>query len=160
MTTPIVECVPNFSEARKPEVVAEILAAISEVDGAWVLDHHSDEDHNRTVVTLVGSPEGVEAAVFNGIAKAAVLIDLNDHTGEHPRIGATDVVPFIPISGVTMEDCVQISERLGKRVADELNIPVYLYEKAATSPQRLMKKQRPAHNGTTWQQSARANTKP
>jgi len=136
MTTPIVECVPNFSEARKPEVVAEILAAISEVDGAWVLDHHSDEDHNRTVVTLVGSPEGVEAAVFNGIAKAAVLIDLNDHTGEHPRIGATDVVPFIPISGVTMEDCVQISERLGKRVADELNIPVYLYEKAATSPQR------------------------
>jgi glutamate formiminotransferase/formiminotetrahydrofolate cyclodeaminase len=136
MTTPIVECVPNFSEARRPEVIAEILEAIAMVDGVYVLDHHSDIDHNRTVVTFVGTPEGVEAGAFAAIAKAAKLINLEEHTGEHPRIGATDVVPFIPVSNVTMEACVEISKRLGKRVADELNIPVYLYEEAATNPER------------------------
>ncbi len=136
MSTPIVECVPNFSDARRPEVIDDIIKAISKVEGVCVLDQHSDEDHNRTVVTFVGSPEGVEAAAFAGIARAAELINLDEHTGEHPRIGATDVVPFIPISGVTMDECVDIAKRLGKRVSDEIKIPVYLYEEAATSPER------------------------
>jgi len=136
MTKPIVECVPNFSEARRPEVIDNIIEAISEVDGVWVLDNHSDIAHNRTVVTFVGSPEGVEEAAFRAIAKAAMLINLDDHSGEHPRIGATDVVPFVPISGVTMEECVGIAKRLGKRVGEELKIPVYLYEEAATKTER------------------------
>jgi len=136
MTTPIVECVPNFSDARRPEVIQEIIKAISQIEGVYLLDQHSDIDHNRTVVTFVGSPEGVEAAAFAGIARAAQLINLDEHTGEHPRIGATDVVPFVPISGATMEDCVEIAKRLGRKVADQLNIPVYLYEEAASSPER------------------------
>ena len=102
MTTPIIECVPNFSEARRPEVIAEIVTAITQVDGVYILDQHSDIDHNRTVITFVGSPKGVEDAAFNAITAASELIDLDEHVGEHPRIGATDVVPFIPISGVTM----------------------------------------------------------
>jgi len=136
MTKPIVECVPNFSEARRPEVIVDIVETIAKVDGVWVLDTHSDIDHNRTVVTFVGSPEGVEEAAFNAIARAATLINLDEHSGEHPRIGATDVVPFVPISGVTMEACVGIAERLGKRVGEELKIPVYLYEEAAARPER------------------------
>jgi len=136
MTTPIVECVPNFSDARRPEVITEILEAINTIDGVYVLDKHSDIDHNRTVITFVGSPSGVEDAAFAGIAKAAELINLDEHVGEHPRLGATDVVPFIPISGVTMDECVEISKRLGARVGNELGIPVYLYEEAATSPDR------------------------
>ncbi len=136
MSTPLVECVPNFSEARNPDVIASIQNAMASVPGVFILDRHSDTDHNRTVVTLVGTPGGVEEAAFRGIAKAARLIDLNHHTGEHPRIGATDVVPFIPISGISMAECVDIAKRLGKRVADELNIPVYLYEEAATKPSR------------------------
>jgi glutamate formiminotransferase/formiminotetrahydrofolate cyclodeaminase len=136
MTAPIVECVPNFSDARSPEVIDEIIQAISKVSGVYLLDRHSDMDHNRTVVTFVGSPDIVEEAAFVGIAKAAELINLDEHTGEHPRIGATDVVPFIPISDVTMDECVEIARRLGKRVADELSIPVYLYEEAATTAER------------------------
>ena len=136
MTTPIVECIPNFSEARRPEVIAEIISMINKVDGVYLLDQHSDEDHNRTVVTFIGSPEGVEEAAFAAIAKSAQLIDLNKHRGEHPRIGATDVVPFVPISGITMEACVEIAQRLGKRVGEKLQIPVYLYEEAATCPER------------------------
>jgi glutamate formiminotransferase/formiminotetrahydrofolate cyclodeaminase len=136
MNTSIVECVPNFSEARRPEVIAEIMAAITQVEGIWLLDQHSDIDHNRTVVTFVGPPTSVEDAAFAGIARAAELINLDEHQGEHPRIGATDVVPFIPISGVSMEDCVEIARRLGDRVARELDIPVYLYEEAASTPQR------------------------
>lgn len=136
MTTPVVECIPNFSDARRPEVIEEIVKVISKIEGVYLLDQHSDMDHNRTVVTFVGSPDTVEAAAFAGIAKAAELIDLDEHSGEHPRIGATDVVPFVPISGVTMEDCVEISRRLGSKVADQLNIPVYLYEEAATLPER------------------------
>jgi len=132
MPTPLVECVPNFSEARRPEVVEAIQAAIQSVPTVSVLDRHSDLDHNRTVITFVGSPAGVEEAAFRAIARAAELINLERHTGEHPRIGATDVVPFVPISGVSMTECVEIARRLGKRVSDELNIPVYLYEQAAT----------------------------
>jgi glutamate formiminotransferase/formiminotetrahydrofolate cyclodeaminase len=136
MSPSIVECVPNFSEARRPEIIEEIIKEISTVEGAYLLDQHSDVDHNRTVVTLVGSPESVEEAAFAGIVKAAELIDLNEHSGEHPRIGATDVVPFIPISGATMDDCIEIAKRLGQKVADQLKIPVYLYEEAARKPSR------------------------
>jgi len=136
MPQPIVECIPNFSEARRPEVVAEIMAAINKEAGVRVLDQHSDIDHNRTVITFVGAPEAVEEAAFQAIAKAGELIDLEHHKGEHPRIGATDVVPFVPISGVSMVECVEMARRLGKRVGKELAIPVYLYEEAATSPER------------------------
>ena len=132
----IVECVPNFSEGRRREVVAQIAEAIAAVPGAHVLDVQSDADHNRTVVTFAGEPEAVEEAAFRGIEKAAELIDMNLHRGEHPRLGAADVVPFVPIKNVTMEDCVAIARRLGERVGRELGIPVYLYEKAATRPER------------------------
>ncbi len=136
MSVPIIECVPNFSDARRPEVIEAIQAVISAVDGVYVLDRHMDSDHNRTVITFVGSPTGVEEAAFKAIAKAAELINLDEHTGEHPRIGATDVVPFIPISGVSMQDCIAIASRLGQRVAAELDIPVYLYEEAASDETR------------------------
>lgn len=136
MPTPLVECIPNFSEARRPEVVDEIVMAISSVSEVRLLDRSSDTDHNRTVITFAGSPEGVEEAAFRAIKRASELIDLNQHTGEHPRIGATDVVPFVPLADVTMEECVAMAKRLGARVASELGIPVYLYEAAATRPER------------------------
>ncbi len=136
MPQSILECIPNFSEARRPDVVEAIMSSITSVEGVTLLDRHSDLDHNRTVLTFVGSPDGVEEAAFRSIAKAAELINLDQHTGEHPRIGATDVVPFVPISGLTMQDCVQIARHLGQRVGQELNIPVYLYEEAATRPER------------------------
>lgn len=137
MTTKLVECIPNFSEARRPGVIPEISAEIESVSDVRILDQHSDMDHNRTVITFVGSPEGVEEAAYLAIAKASTLIDLEQHTGEHPRIGATDVVPFVPISGVTMVECVEMARRLGKRVGETLSIPVYLYEEAATQPERV-----------------------
>jgi glutamate formiminotransferase/formiminotetrahydrofolate cyclodeaminase len=136
MPVPIVECVANYSEARRPEVVEAISQAIRSVPAVNLLDRHSDMDHNRTVLTFVGPPGAVEEAAYRSIARAAELIDLDHHTGEHPRIGATDVVPFVPISGVTMQDCVEIARRLGRRVGEELGIPVYLYEEAATRPER------------------------
>src|SRR3990172_7030611 len=136
MPQQIVECIPNFSEGRRPEVIAAIIAAIQAVPGITLLDRSSDADHNRSVVTFVGSPEAVEEAAFQGIAKAAELIDMAKHKGEHPRMGAADVVPFVPISGVNMKECVQIARRLGKRVGKELSIPVYLYEEAATREER------------------------
>ena len=132
----IVECVPNFSEGRRKEVIDQIAEAIAIVPDVHVLDVQSDADHNRTVVTFVGEPEAVEEAAFRGIGKAAELIDMNLHRGEHPRMGAADVVPFVPIKGVTMEDCVAIARRVGERVGRELDIPVYLYEEAATRPER------------------------
>jgi len=136
MTTPIVECIANFSEARRPEVVEQIVQAIASKASVSVLDRHSDMDHNRTVITFVGPPEDIEQAAYRAIARAAELIDLDHHSGEHPRIGATDVVPFVPISDVSMETCVQMARRLGSRVGEELDIPVYLYEEAATRPER------------------------
>jgi glutamate formiminotransferase len=132
----IVECVPNFSEGRRKEVIDQIAEAIAVVPDVHVLDVQSDADHNRTVVTFVGEPEAVEEAAFRGIEKAAELIDMNLHRGEHPRIGAADVVPFVPIRNVTMKDCVVIAQRVGERVGRELDIPVYLYEEAATRPER------------------------
>lgn len=132
----LIECIPNFSEARRPEVVEAIVAAAASVSDVTILDRSSDTDHNRTVLTFAGTPAGVEEAAFRAIARAAELIDLNQHTGEHPRIGATDVVPFVPLSGVTMEECVALAERLAERVANQLGIPVYLYEAAARRPER------------------------
>jgi glutamate formiminotransferase/formiminotetrahydrofolate cyclodeaminase len=137
MSAKIVECIANYSEARRPEVVETIAAAIRSVSGVYLLDRHSDLDHNRTVLTFAGSPEGVEEAAFRSIAIAAQHINLDEHTGEHPRIGATDVVPFVPISGATMQECIEIAERLGHRVGSELGIPVYLYEQAAHRPERV-----------------------
>jgi glutamate formiminotransferase/formiminotetrahydrofolate cyclodeaminase len=137
MTYQIVECIPNFSEGRRPEVIASIEEAISMVEGVSLLDQHSDEDHNRTVFTFSGSPDAVLAAAYASIEMAAKLINLDEHEGEHPRIGAADVVPFVPISGVSMEECVSLAESLGQRVGDELGIPVFLYEAAATRPERM-----------------------
>ena len=134
--TSLIECIPNFSEARRPEVVDQIVAAITSVEGVRLLDRSSDLDHNRTVLTFVGPPEAVEEAAFRAIKRASELIDLNQHTGEHPRIGATDVVPFVPLSDATMDDCVTLARRLGERVGEELGIPVYLYEAAANHPER------------------------
>ncbi|MGW8250871.1 MAG: glutamate formimidoyltransferase [Anaerolineales bacterium] len=136
MTQSIVECIANYSEARRPEVIAAIAQAILDVPGVYLLDRHSDLDHNRTVLTFAGPSQAVEEAAFASIAEAARLINLDEHRGEHPRIGATDVVPFVPISGVNMQDCVDIARRLGQRVGKELDIPVYLYEEAATRSER------------------------
>lgn len=132
----LVECVPNFSEGRRPDVVAAIRDAMAAVEGVAVLDVSSDQSHNRTVVTLVVPVEHAVDAAYAGIAKARELIDLNHHTGEHPRMGATDVVPFIPLEGTTMEDCIVLARTLGERVGRELEIPVFLYERAASTPAR------------------------
>jgi glutamate formiminotransferase/formiminotetrahydrofolate cyclodeaminase len=132
----LLECVPNFSEGRRPEVVAQIRDAIAAVPGVHILDVSSDPSHNRTVVTFVVAAEHAVDAAFAGIAKARDLIDLTQHQGEHPRIGAADVVPFIPLEGATMEDCIATARALGERVGRELEIPVFLYERAATRPER------------------------
>jgi glutamate formiminotransferase/formiminotetrahydrofolate cyclodeaminase len=132
----LVECVPNFSEGRRPEVVAAIRDAIAAVDGVAILDVSSDQSHNRTVITLVVPVERAVEAAFAGIRVARERIDLTHHTGEHPRMGATDVVPFIPLEGTTMEDCIVLARTLGERVGRELEIPVFLYERAATRPER------------------------
>ena len=136
MDGPLIECVPNFSEGRRPEVVAEIVAAIASVSDVDVLAHESDADHNRSVVTFVGPPVAVVEAAFRGIQRAAARIDLNMHQGQHPRIGAADVVPFVPLHGATLADCAALARQLGQRVGDELGLPVYLYETAATRPER------------------------
>ncbi len=132
----IVECVPNFSEGRDMKVIEEIVEEIKSVQDVYLLDVDPGEATNRTVVTFVGSPEGVKEAAFKAIKKAAELIDMRNHKGAHPRMGATDVVPFVPVKGVTMEECVKLAEELGKRVGEELGIPVYLYEYAAREDYR------------------------
>ena len=132
----LIECVPNFSEGRRPEVVAAIRDAIAGVAGAHVLDVSADASHNRCVITFVASIDVVADAAFAGIREAHRHIDLTSHSGEHPRMGATDVVPFIPLEGATMEDCIALARQLGDRVGRELGIPVFLYERAATRPDR------------------------
>lgn len=133
----LVECVPNFSEGRDKAVVDAIKAAIASVDGVAVLDVSSDASHNRTVVTFVAPIENAVEAALAGMREAAARIDLTKHQGEHPRIGATDVVPFVPLEGTTMEDCILLARTLGERAAKELGIPVYLYERAATGADRV-----------------------
>lgn len=132
----IIECVPNFSEGRDRAVIDAIVAAISSVEGVEVLDVDPGQATNRTVVTFAGEPEPVVEAAFRGIAKAAELIDMRNHHGAHPRMGATDVCPLIPVSGVSLEECAEMARQLGRRVADELNIPVYCYEASAYTPER------------------------
>jgi glutamate formiminotransferase/formiminotetrahydrofolate cyclodeaminase len=132
----VVECVPNFSEGRDKAKIKQITDAIEAVPGVTLLDVDPGADTNRTVVTFVGNPDGVADAAFQAIAKAAQLLDMAQHHGAHPRMGATDVCPFVPISGVTMEDCASIARKVGERVGRELEIPVYLYEAAATRPER------------------------
>jgi glutamate formiminotransferase len=132
----IVECVPNFSEGRRPAVIDQIVQAIAAVPGVKILDRSSDVDHNRTVITFIGPPEVIGEAALAGITVAARLIDMTRQRGQHPRIGATDVCPFIPIDGVTLAYCLAIARSVGQRVGQALGLPVYLYEAAATSPAR------------------------
>jgi glutamate formiminotransferase/formiminotetrahydrofolate cyclodeaminase len=134
----LVECVPNFSEGRDQKTIALITAEIDGVDGVELLDVDPGAATNRTVVTFVGTPEAAEEAAFRAIARAAKLIDMSQHSGEHPRMGATDVCPFVPIEGTTLEDCVEIARRLGARVGTELSIPVYFYEYAAMEGRRSL----------------------
>ncbi len=131
----LVECVPNFSEGRDQSVVDAIIEAMK-LPGVYLLDRESDADHNRSVITLVGEAEAVAEAAIRGVGKAAELIDLNKHQGAHPRIGAADVVPFIPIGGVTIEDCVALARKAGEEIWKRFQVPVYLYEAAATHPDR------------------------
>src|SRR6516165_11829624 len=131
----LVECVPNFSEGRDRAKVDTIIAAMK-MDGVYVLDREMDADHNRCVVTLAGDPVNVAEAAVRGVGKAAEIIDLTRHTGAHPRLGAADVVPFIPIEDVTLEDCVAIARRVGEEIWRRFGVPVYLYEAAAQRPER------------------------
>ncbi len=132
----LVESVPNFSEGRRENVVRAIVAEAEKYDGIWVLDWSMDADHNRSVVTLIGTPDKIVDALFDMVKKASELIDLRHHEGEHPRMGATDVIPFVPVMNMTMEECIELSKKLGKRIGEELKIPVYLYERSATKPER------------------------
>ncbi len=133
----IVECVPNFSEGRKPDTVDRIVGAIESIETTCVLDTHIDPDHNRSVITFVAAPERIVAAAVRAVAMAADSIDIRTHRGEHPRLGATDVLPFVPIRGVTLEDCVILAHEAGERIARELSIPVYFYERAAVLQSRI-----------------------
>ncbi len=132
----IVQCVPNFSEGRDKEVIEKIIDEIRKVEGTKLLDYSPDKDHNRCVVTFIGTPEAVIDAAFNACKRASELIDMSKHTGEHPRMGATDVIPLIPITEVSVDECVEFSKKLGKRIGEELNISVFLYEKSASAAHR------------------------
>jgi glutamate formiminotransferase / 5-formyltetrahydrofolate cyclo-ligase len=132
----LIECIPNVSEGRRPEIIAAMAAAIRAVPGVRLLDHSSDPSHNRSVFTLVGDAGGVQAAVLALFERAAADIDLRTHRGEHPRLGAVDVVPLVPIEGVTMADCVALAKKVGADVAARFQIPVYLYEEASSNPAR------------------------
>lgn len=132
----LVECVPNYSEGRRSEVIDRIASCFRGRKGVWLLDVSPDKDHNRMVITAVGEPREMLNAVFDSVRVASELINMEEHRGEHPRIGATDVVPFIPLRGITMEECVELARELGRKIADELGIPVYLYEEAALRPER------------------------
>ena len=131
----LIECVPNFSEGRDAAKVDALVGAMSAVDGVAVLDREMDADHNRCVITLAGEPDAVAEAALRGVGRALELIDLTRHTGAHPRVGATDVVPFIPVDGVTIEDCVALARRVGREIWERYKIPVYYYEAAAVRPQ-------------------------
>jgi glutamate formiminotransferase len=132
----LVECVPNFSEGRRADVVDAIVAALTSVPNVYLLGQEMDADHNRAVITIVGSPETIGEAAIRGVEAAVRHIDLNKHTGEHPRMGAADVIPFVPIRGVSLEDCIEIAKGVGRQIADRFQVPVYLYEAAASRPER------------------------
>lgn len=132
----IVECVPNISEGRDTQKIEAVVDVVRQSAGVTLLDYSSDASHNRTVITFLGSPEGVEEAAVRLAQRAVEIIDLTKHSGEHPRMGAVDVVPFIPIKDMTMAECVELSRRVGERIWDEARLPVFLYEEAATAPNR------------------------
>jgi glutamate formiminotransferase len=133
----LIECIPNFSEGRRPEVIHSIADAIAELKPACVLDTHIDPDHNRSVITFVAPPETVVSAAVNAVRRASELIDMRTHSGEHPRLGATDVLPFVPLDGVSMDDCIKLAHEAGTIIAQDLLIPVYYYERAALRPERV-----------------------
>ena len=133
----LIECVPNFSEGRDPAKVDAIVHAMQSVPGVYVLDREMDADHNRSVITLAGEPEAVGEGAILGAGRALELIDMNHHTGAHPRVGATDVVPFIPVDGVTIEDCVSLARRVGNEIWKRYRIPIFFYEAAATRADRV-----------------------
>mgnify|MGYP003312095316 FL=1 len=132
----IVECVPNFSEGRDKKIIDEIVKVIESVSGIDVLDIDMGADTNRTVVTFIGAPNVISEAAFEGVKRASELIDMRAHEGTHPRMGATDVCPFIPVANVSMDECIEIAKKTGQRIGTELNIPVYLYENAASNDER------------------------
>ncbi len=136
MNEKLIECVPNFSEGQRSEIIKQITDEIEKVEGVKLLDVDPGFDMNRTVVTFIGNAKGVKEAAFNSIKKASELIDMSKHKGSHPRMGATDVCPFVPVSGISTEECIELSKEVAKRVGEELGIPVYLYEKSATRPER------------------------
>jgi glutamate formiminotransferase/formiminotetrahydrofolate cyclodeaminase len=136
MSDKLIECVPNFSEGQNKEIIKQVTDEIEKVEGALLLDVDPGFEMNRTVVTFVGTPEAVKEASFSAIKKASELIDMSKHKGSHPRMGATDVCPFVPVSGITTEECIELSKEVAKKVGEELKIPVYLYEKSATKPER------------------------
>ncbi|MDQ3472725.1 MAG: glutamate formimidoyltransferase [Acidobacteriota bacterium] len=133
----LVECVPNFSEGRNRETIARLGEAIARVETACVLDTHIDPDHNRSVITFVAHPHHIVVAALNAVSLAAELIDMRQHTGVHPRLGATDVLPFVPVAGVTLDECAALAHSAGERIARELSIPVFYYERAALRPERI-----------------------
>ena len=133
----IVECVPNISEGRNTQVIEAVIDAVRAVKGVTLLDYSSDSSHNRTVITFIGNPEGVKEAAVGVAKKAVELIDLNHHEGEHPRMGAVDVIPFIPIKEVGMDECVALSKEVAQRVWTETKLPVFLYEESASAPNRV-----------------------
>ncbi len=132
----MIECVPNFSEGRRADVVEEIVRAIGQIDGVTVLDHSRDETHNRSVVTFAGSAEPVVRAATAAVGRALELIDMEQHSGAHPRIGAVDVIPFVPLGGATIDECVDLARRFGEQIAARFELPVYLYGAAALRPER------------------------
>ncbi|HYP21482.1 MAG TPA: glutamate formimidoyltransferase [Chloroflexia bacterium] len=132
----LIECIPNFSEGTRQDVIERVARAVRAVEGVRLLDVSSNPDHNRTVLTFVGEIDAVGEAAFAATAEAVRLIDMEEHKGEHPRMGAMDVVPFVPVSGVTMDDAVELAKRVGQRIAEELEVPVYLYSAAASTPAR------------------------
>lgn len=132
----IIQCIPNFSEGCNIEIIEAIANTIRNVKGVRLLDYSRDENHNRSVFTFIGNPEGVKKAAFQACKKATDLIDMTRHKGEHPRMGATDVIPLVPIQNISIEKCIGLSNDLGKQIAEELSIPVFLYEESATKPER------------------------
>ncbi len=132
----IIECIPNFSEGRREEIIETIADTIRVIKGVKLLDYSSDKSHNRSVFTFIGDPESVKKAAFASCKMASKLINMTKHSGGHPRMGATDVIPLVPIKDITVEECVKLSQELGKQIADELSIPVFLYEDSATKPER------------------------
>lgn len=131
----LMECVPNFSEGRDKKIVEQIIDEVRKIEGITILDYSSDKDHNRTVLTMIGSPENVKEAAINSAKKAAELIDMSKHEGAHPRMGATDVIPFTPVSNVTINDCIEVAKEVGAEIGS-CGIPVYLYEDSAITPER------------------------